>query len=365
MAAIESLNGEDPYDILGVKAAATFNDIHAAYRRMAAALHPDNNPRDPRAKEQFQRVLNAYDVLRDPHIRRQYDEMARSRDQRRQAPTPPQPSNSSTRPSSDTRITTPPAINVRPRKSNSSPGGCLPKSIPIPLFILFALAISKFMCQPARAPQQPQQQQVFRPAPAVVDKQPARHRKSGFYSQEASPQNGRIHDFNAPNSPYLEYKPTDSEYYGDNSHHIPMQYNPRFRKNFMDGMNRTFNDKIPVQFDQIPDQALSRSLAGTWVVIGIGDLPYEGGVTQFVLSTGGAALIHDASQEGSMSASGTWHVTGKVLHMNCTVDVSNRRNFVKGAACGGAFAIETLTPDAMVTTTDTTPAFTWKRLRQE
>lgn len=69
---------DDPrgyYAALGVHASATDKLIKAAYRIRAQELHPDLNPA-PDAKEQFQRLGEAYAVLSDTERRRQYDESA-------------------------------------------------------------------------------------------------------------------------------------------------------------------------------------------------------------------------------------------------------------------------------------------------
>jgi len=64
---------EDYYKILGVKRDSSQKDIQRAYREMARKLHPDMNPGDKKAKEKFQRVQQAYDVLNDPEKRELYD----------------------------------------------------------------------------------------------------------------------------------------------------------------------------------------------------------------------------------------------------------------------------------------------------
>ncbi len=64
---------EDYYKILGVKRDASQKEIQRAYRGLARRLHPDMNPDDKRAKEKFQRVQQAYDVLSDPEKRELYD----------------------------------------------------------------------------------------------------------------------------------------------------------------------------------------------------------------------------------------------------------------------------------------------------
>ncbi len=65
---------DDYYKILGVKRSASAADIQKAYRDLARKHHPDMNPDDARAKEQFQRVQNAYDVLGDEEKRAKYDQ---------------------------------------------------------------------------------------------------------------------------------------------------------------------------------------------------------------------------------------------------------------------------------------------------
>jgi DnaJ-class molecular chaperone len=63
----------DPYEILGVARTATADDIRKAYRKLAKKLHPDLNPGDKRAEEQFKEVAAANDLLSDPDKRRRFD----------------------------------------------------------------------------------------------------------------------------------------------------------------------------------------------------------------------------------------------------------------------------------------------------
>lgn len=64
---------EDYYATLGVARTASPDDIRKAYRQLARKHHPDLNPTDATAKEKFQQVQNAFDVLNDPKKREMYD----------------------------------------------------------------------------------------------------------------------------------------------------------------------------------------------------------------------------------------------------------------------------------------------------
>lgn len=62
------------YDALGVAKTATQDEIKSAYKKLARRHHPDLNPGDSEAEEQFKRISAAYDVLRDEDKRKLYDE---------------------------------------------------------------------------------------------------------------------------------------------------------------------------------------------------------------------------------------------------------------------------------------------------
>ncbi len=63
----------DPYRVLGVSAGASRRDIARAYRQAAQGAHPDARPGDPAAAARFQALTDAYDLLRDPGRRANYD----------------------------------------------------------------------------------------------------------------------------------------------------------------------------------------------------------------------------------------------------------------------------------------------------
>lgn len=67
---------DDPYKTLGVSKTATQDEIRAAYRKLAKALHPDARPGDKAAEEKFKKVSQAFQILSDKDKRAEYDAMA-------------------------------------------------------------------------------------------------------------------------------------------------------------------------------------------------------------------------------------------------------------------------------------------------
>lgn len=76
---------EDYYKTLGVKRAATQEEIRKAYRRLARKYHPDLNPGDKSSEEKFKQLSEAYDVLSDAKKREVYDKFGTYNDNVRDA----------------------------------------------------------------------------------------------------------------------------------------------------------------------------------------------------------------------------------------------------------------------------------------
>ena len=64
----------DYYKILGIDKSATPKDIKDAYRKLARKFHPDLHPNDKNAKNNFQQINEANEVLSDPEKRKKYDQ---------------------------------------------------------------------------------------------------------------------------------------------------------------------------------------------------------------------------------------------------------------------------------------------------
>jgi molecular chaperone DnaJ len=64
---------KDYYEVLGVGREAGDSEIKQAYRKLALKFHPDRNPDDPSAEENFKEASEAYSVLSDGQKRATYD----------------------------------------------------------------------------------------------------------------------------------------------------------------------------------------------------------------------------------------------------------------------------------------------------
>ena len=66
---------KDLYEILGVNKNATDDELKKAYKKLAKKYHPDLNRDDPKTAEAKMKEINvAYDILKDPQKRAQYDQ---------------------------------------------------------------------------------------------------------------------------------------------------------------------------------------------------------------------------------------------------------------------------------------------------
>jgi len=68
------MSKRDYYEILGVQKNASEAEIKKAYRRLAMKHHPDRNPDDKAAEENFKEAKEAYEVLADAQKRSAYDQ---------------------------------------------------------------------------------------------------------------------------------------------------------------------------------------------------------------------------------------------------------------------------------------------------
>jgi curved DNA-binding protein len=66
----------DYYSTLGIEASANEGDIKSAFRKKAKQMHPDHGG-DP---DKFRQLQDAYEILKDPNKRRQYDHIHRTVD---------------------------------------------------------------------------------------------------------------------------------------------------------------------------------------------------------------------------------------------------------------------------------------------
>ena len=64
---------KDYYDVLGVSRTAKPEEIRSAYRALARKYHPDVAKSEKDAEAKFKEINEAYEVLKDPEKRKQYD----------------------------------------------------------------------------------------------------------------------------------------------------------------------------------------------------------------------------------------------------------------------------------------------------
>src|SRR3954469_16910488 len=70
---VMAIKKRDFYEVLGINRDATDEDIKKSYRKLAMKFHPDRNPGNKEAEEQFKEAKEAYEILSEPEKRRAYD----------------------------------------------------------------------------------------------------------------------------------------------------------------------------------------------------------------------------------------------------------------------------------------------------
>jgi molecular chaperone DnaJ len=68
------MSKRDYYEILGVDRGADKTAIKKAYRKVAIKYHPDKNPDNPEAEDQFKEAAEAYEILGDENKKARYDQ---------------------------------------------------------------------------------------------------------------------------------------------------------------------------------------------------------------------------------------------------------------------------------------------------
>ena len=63
----------DLYEMLGVERTASQEQIRKAYLKLAHKYHPDKTGGDKEAEEKLKKINGAYDILKNPEKRAQYD----------------------------------------------------------------------------------------------------------------------------------------------------------------------------------------------------------------------------------------------------------------------------------------------------
>jgi len=70
----KTMNKRDYYEILGVSKSASADEIKKSYRKLALKYHPDRNPDNKQAEDNFKEAAQAYEVLSNTQKRQKYDQ---------------------------------------------------------------------------------------------------------------------------------------------------------------------------------------------------------------------------------------------------------------------------------------------------
>ena len=87
-----AIDFKDYYAVLGVSKTATPEEIKRAYRKLARKYHPDVNPGNSKAEEQFKTLNEANEILSDPETREKYDQFGQHWNQAEAGGAPPRTS---------------------------------------------------------------------------------------------------------------------------------------------------------------------------------------------------------------------------------------------------------------------------------
>jgi translocation protein SEC63 len=69
---VEPLKTFVPNELLGVEVDATIAQVKKAYRKLSREKHPDKNPDNPDAVEEFIQITKAYTIMTDEKARENF-----------------------------------------------------------------------------------------------------------------------------------------------------------------------------------------------------------------------------------------------------------------------------------------------------
>ena len=69
------MSKKDYYETLNLSKSASESEIKKAYRKLAIKYHPDKNPGNKEAEQNFKEAAEAYEILSDEQKKEEYDMM--------------------------------------------------------------------------------------------------------------------------------------------------------------------------------------------------------------------------------------------------------------------------------------------------